>query len=79
MRRLIVRSNQWYDNLKEPNRALFFLVFVMGGLIVAQYFMVVEENPWLFIGWSLLLTLWRVSYVFTQNFKKDLHLVFFYI
>ena len=72
MRRLIVRSNEWYDNLKEPNRVLFFLVFVMGTLIVAQYFMVMENNPFWFMGWSLLLTLWRVSYIFLQFFKKDL-------
>ena len=72
MKGIIVRSNQWYDNLKEPNRALFFLVFVMGGLIVAQYFRYVENNPWVFVGWALVLTLWRVSYIFIKNFKKDL-------
>ena len=71
MRRLIVRSNEWYDNLKEPNRVLFFLVFVMGTLIVAQYFMVVENNPFWFMGWSLLLTLWRCGYIFIQMVNKN--------
>lgn len=72
MKKIIVRSNEWYDNLKEPNRVLFFLVFVMGGLIVSQYFMYVKQNPWVFVGWVLGLTLWRVSYVFIKNIQKDL-------
>jgi hypothetical protein len=44
----------------------------MGTLIVAQYFMVVENNPFWFMGWSLLLSLWRVSYIFLQFIQKDL-------
>lgn len=71
MKRLIVRSNEWYDNLKEPKRTVFFLIFVMGTLIIAQYFMVIESNPFWFIGWATLLTMWRCGYIFIQMFNKN--------
>jgi hypothetical protein len=43
----------------------------MGTLIIAQYFMVIESNPFWFIGWATLLTMWRCGYIFIQMFNKN--------
>jgi len=73
MRKFIVKTNEWYDNLKEPKRSIMFLVFIMSTLLIAQYFMVVCGNPWIFVGWTIVLISWRMSYSwlkFTKWYKK---------
>lgn len=74
MKKIIVRSNEWYDTLKEPNRTLFFMVFIMGTLIIAQYFMFVQNNPFLFMGWAIIICLWRCTYIFIQLINRDKNL-----
>lgn len=74
MRKIIVRSNEWYDTLKEPNRTSFFLVFIMGTQIIAQYFMFVQNNPFWFMGWASIICFWRGSYIFIQLINRHKNL-----
>ena len=72
IKKLIIKSNEWYDNLPEPKRSLFFLIVVFGGLIISQYFMFVENSVIAFIIWSSLIS-WRCGYIFIDwidQYKK---------
>lgn len=46
MRNPITQSNEWYDNLPEPKRILFFLIVIWGSLVVVQYLSIVEGFIW---------------------------------
>lgn len=73
MKKFIIKSNEWYDDLKEPKRVLFFVVVVMGSLIFAQYLMYAKNFIWAFPIWALTVSSWRVSYSFiraTEDYKK---------
>lgn len=73
MKNWIVKSNEWYDNLPEIKRDLFFLIVIMGSLLIAQYFMIVEDFIWAFPIWAFFISFWRISYVFylwKNNTKK---------
>lgn len=66
MRNLIKESNQWYDSLPEQKRDAFFLVVILGTLLIAQYFSVDKGVWWAFPLWAILWTLWRVPYIFLR-------------
>lgn len=72
MKRLIIKTNQWYDNLPDGKRTGFFLFFVLGSLIVAQYFTYVENFVWAFPIWAFVICFWRVGYVFDWYSDKYL-------
>ena len=61
---MIVKTNKWYDNLPEIKRLLFFLVVIMGSLIVTQYFMYALNFIWAFPIWAGIICFWRCGYVF---------------
>ena len=63
MRKVIVRTNKWYDSLQEPKRSLFFVIFVVGSLILAQYLTYAQDSILAFPIWASSMALWRVSYV----------------
>jgi len=70
MKKFIIRTNKWYDNLPELKRFLFFLIVIMGSLFVAQYLMYVEDFIWAFPIWALLVCFWRIGYVFIQWYEN---------
>ena len=70
MKNPIVQSNEWYDNLSEPKRTLFFLVFVMGTLILTQYLTYGQDLWYAFPIWASVIASWRISYVFIQWRKE---------
>jgi hypothetical protein len=69
MRNPIKQSNQWYDNLPELKRGLFFLVFIFGSLIVTQFLQYVKGYTWAFPIWATIWSLWRIPYILTQHRK----------
>ena len=75
MKKLIIKSNKWYDNLPEPKRTLFFLIVILGSLIVSECISVYVSNNifWGFIIWNVVFCSWRISYVFIDwidDYKK---------
>lgn len=69
MRNPITQSNEWYDNLPELKRDLFFLVFIFGSLLVAEYLMHVEGFIWAMPIWMVVWSLWRIPYILTRYRK----------
>jgi hypothetical protein len=63
----ITQSNKWYDNLPDLKRDLFFLVFIFGSLIVAQFLMYVKDCIWSVPVWVIIWTLWRLPYILTKH------------
>lgn len=68
MRKVIIRINKWYDSLPDPKRSLFFLIFVVGSLILTQYLTYAQGSIWAFPIWASSMALFRVSYVFINWF-----------
>lgn len=64
MKKLIVKTNEWYENLSDMKRLSFFLIVIMGSLIVAQYFMYARNFIWAFPIWAGTICFWRCGYVF---------------
>jgi hypothetical protein len=65
----IIKSNEWYDNLPKLKRELFFLVFIFGSLIIAQFLTYVKDNLWVLPIWMITWTLWRVPYILIKHKK----------
>lgn len=72
MKNFIIKSNEWYDDLPEPKRFLFFLLFLVGGTLLCELFLFYLDRiqPWPFIIWVSCLTFWRISYTFIKAFGK---------
>ena len=72
MKKLITKPNEWYDNLSDNKRDLFFLVFVFGSLILTQYLTYVENFIWSFPIWVCFWSILRIPYFLIQyiNNKK---------
>lgn len=66
MKKIIIKTNQWYDTLPEFRRALFFLIVILGSLLISQYYMHVEKLFWIFPVWVLSMSGWRIAYIFIQ-------------
>ena len=69
MKKIIVKSNKWYDNLSEPKRTLFFLIAIMGSMIFAQYLMYEKNFMWAFPIWALFFSFWRCGYIFINWYE----------
>jgi fatty-acid desaturase len=64
MIKYILKANQWYDNLKEPKRFLFALMFVFIPLGLSNAFMHTNDNKWsimIFPAFCLLIMLFRMT------------------
>ncbi len=61
MKNWIIKSNKWYDNVKEPKRFLLFFFFVCIPIGLANA-MVQYGYYWVSLTLILTFTLWRVSY-----------------
>lgn len=66
IKKAIFNSNRWYDNLPEPKRLLFFLVFIMGTFILTQYFSYTTQNFMIFPIWALIVSIWRGVYILSN-------------
>jgi len=66
MKQLIIKSNEWYDNLPEPKRTLFFFITIVGSLLVMECinYCISKNVIFAFLIWILLFCSWRVSYIF---------------
>ena len=62
MRKFILNSYEWYDNLPEPKRTIFFFIVIGGSLVVAQWLMVSKIFIWAFPIWATTIFLWRGGY-----------------
>ena len=69
MRKLIIKSNEWYEDLSELKRDLFFLIVIFGSLLVVQVLMYTQDNPWGFVVWATVFTTWRLSYIIIRRKK----------
>lgn len=67
MKKLIIKTNRWYDNLPEPKRILFFLIFIMGTLIIAEYIMYFTVCYFAIAIWAFVIGLWRLTYFFINE------------
>ena len=63
MKKYWIQSNEWYDNLTEPKRDLFFLIVVLGSLLGVQYLTYVHDVIWAFPIWAFVLWLYRFPYL----------------
>lgn len=63
MKNPITQSNEWYDKLPEIKRDLFFLIFIFGSLIVAQFLMYVKECVWSVPVWMVFWSFIRIPYM----------------
>ena len=70
MKNWIVKSNKWYDNMPEPRRTIFFILVIMGSLIVTQYVTYALKFYFAFPIWAVVIGAWRMSYVFI-NWRED--------
>ena len=74
MKKLIIKTNCWFDCLKEPQRTLFFFIVIMGGTFVASYLFYVKDFIWAYPIWFSIICFWRVGYIFIKaydNYKKQ--------
>lgn len=60
----IIKSNDWYDDLKQNKRTLFFL----GAIFLPSLLIVIIQsifNIWyLLIIWIVILSFWRITRLF---------------
>ncbi len=64
MIKYILKANQWYDNLKEPKRFLFFIALVCVPLGLSNAFMFTNDSKWsimAFPTFCLLVMLFRIA------------------
>lgn len=64
MIKYILKANQWYDNLKEPKRFLFALLFVFIPMGLSNAFMYTNSSKWsimIFPTFCLLIMLFRIT------------------
>jgi len=58
MKELIVNSNDWYVNLKEPVKSLVYLIIILLPLFILTHF----GYGWCGMGWIALVIIWRILY-----------------
>jgi hypothetical protein len=69
MKKLIIKSNEWYDNLPEPKRTFFFLIVIMSTMLFAQYLTVCGKFIWAFPIWCTVFIVWRASPTFINWYE----------
>lgn len=75
MKKLIVKPNEWYDNLKEPKRTLIFIIFVFVPLFLSQYIIYGTDGKWsrlVFPAWIIFISIYRISYVFINELENSI-------
>jgi hypothetical protein len=66
MKNWIVKSNEWYDNLPELKRFLFFFFGIMGSYTLVM--LVLFPNcVWAFPIWAFFVVSWRLNYIIMKK------------
>ena len=69
IKRLIVKSNEWYDNLSETKRTAFFVFVILGAYIGLMFLMHQYKAVYPFLIWSVTFFTWRFSYTLIKWFE----------
>jgi len=64
IKRWIIKSNEWYDNLKEPKRTLFFFLALFLPLLIIVIVQSILGIWYPMVIWMVLFCIWRVPYTF---------------
>jgi hypothetical protein len=67
--KLIYSSNEWYDDLADGKRELFFVLVIMGTLAVAQILMYCYDIWYGVPIWAGVFLLWRMPYMLRPKKK----------
>jgi hypothetical protein len=59
MIKLILKANNWYDSIKEPNRTIFFFS-IMIPVIISQYFLTKLLGNVGYIYWALFMLIFVI-------------------
>lgn len=60
----IIKSNDWYDNLKEPKRTFFFLGVIFLPLLLIVIIQSIFQIWYLMIIWMIIFCSWRITRIF---------------
>jgi len=71
----IIKANSWYDDLKEPNRTLFFFFVLLPLICGSQLLLTTIFDKWGYVYWGfwmMFLVAFRMipSIVDTRNMHK---------
>lgn len=65
---LIVKTNEWYENLDELYGSIFYLSLIFVPFILIG---ILTNLPILAIGWVFMVAVWRLSYKLYEEFKVN--------
>jgi hypothetical protein len=67
MKRLIIKSNQWYESLPDMKGSLFYLALIFIPYVIL---MLTLPKPYYYFSmmWPLLVAIWRFSYQIIKDF-----------
>lgn len=60
MKKIIIKSNGWYDDLPDSKRTSFFLIFIVGTFFIVQICAYVFGLILLLPMWLIIISLWRL-------------------
>jgi len=66
----IIKSNEWYDDLPENKRFLFFLIVIGGSLLLCQYLLYSKQCIWALPVWVIVFFSWRFGYIILKEREK---------
>lgn len=58
MKQLILKTNNWYEGLKEPKKTLIYLLIT----VVPFFITTIIGYGWYGLGWLAFLIVWRLMY-----------------
>lgn len=64
IRKAIYSLNEWYDDLEEPKRFLYFLLIIGGSNVLTQILVYCYDMWYVFPIWVIVMVILRVFYVF---------------
>lgn len=70
MKKLIIKSNEWYDNLPEPKRTIFFFAAIMAPFLITNVITTTTKHWWAFPVCVVVFMVWRLGYVLIQIIDK---------
>lgn len=70
MKKLIIKSNKWYDNLPEIKRDIIF-VCILFVIIITDYISNIIDLFWLFPLSVFLIVFWRIAYILINEFDNE--------
>ncbi len=70
MRKIVTKSNEWYDSLPENKRFLYFMAFIMCSLLIVEGLFYLGDFLWAIPMWIIAVCTWRVPYIYFKNRNK---------